>query len=73
MSEPVPADPPSEEETESDDKATRQEWGGLRPQKVKEEKHKGWKVGQKVGQHGTYLGERGTYDDRNQLKDLTGR
>jgi DNA modification methylase len=31
------------------------------------------KVGGKVGQHGIYLGERGIYDERNRLNDLTGK
>ncbi len=58
---------------EAEEEAGGQGWGGLRPQKAKEEKYKGYKIGQKVGQHGTYLGERGIYDERNQLNDLTGR
>jgi DNA modification methylase len=31
------------------------------------------KVGEKVGEHGVYLGERGIYDERNRLNDLTGK
>lgn len=31
------------------------------------------KIGKKIGKHGIYLGERGTYDVRNQLNDLTGK
>lgn len=33
----------------------------------------GRKIGEKVGKHGIYLGERGIYDERNQLNDLTGK
>src|SRR5438309_8628217 len=31
------------------------------------------KVGDKVGEHGIYYGDRGVYDTRNKLNDLTGK
>lgn len=33
----------------------------------------GKRIGEKVGKHGVYLGERGVYDTRNALNDLTGK
>jgi DNA modification methylase len=46
-----------------------EDWGGLKPQVAKTM----LKVGDKVGEYGTYLGPRGIYDARNKLNDLTGR
>ncbi len=46
-----------------------EDWGGLKPQAAK----KNLKVGDKVGQFGVYMGERGIFDSRNNLNDLTGK
>ncbi len=46
-----------------------EDWGGLKPQAAK----KKLKIGDKVGEFGTYMGERGIYDSRNSLNDLTGK
>lgn len=40
---------------------------------TREKKPKGLKVGDKVGEAGIYMGERGIYDTRNLLNDLTGK
>ena len=46
-----------------------EDWGGLKPQIAKEK----LKIGDKVGEYGTYMGARGIYDVRNKLNELTGR
>lgn len=46
-----------------------EDWGGLKPQVAK----KKLKVGDKIGDYGIYMDERGIYDIRNRLNDLTGR
>lgn len=43
-------------------------WGGLEPDRPDM-----IKVGEKVGTNGIYMGERGKYDVRNTLNDLTGK
>jgi hypothetical protein len=40
---------------------------------VAKAKAKGLKPGDKVGQFGTFEGDRGVYDSRNELNDLTGK
>jgi DNA modification methylase len=46
-----------------------EDWGGLKPQAAK----KKLKIGDKIGDYGIYMGERGISDVRNRLNDLTGR
>ncbi|MBT0158970.1 site-specific DNA-methyltransferase [Candidatus Bathyarchaeota archaeon A05DMB-2] len=46
-----------------------EDWGGLKPQAAKQK----LKIGDKVGEFGTFMGERGIYDSRNSLNDLTGK
>jgi DNA modification methylase len=46
-----------------------EDWGGLKAEVEKKE----LRVGDRVGTHGIYMGERGVYDQRNRLNDLTGR
>lgn len=45
---------------------TSDQWAGLRPQRELKE-------GEQVKLHGTYMGKRGVYDNRNRLNDLTGK
>jgi DNA modification methylase len=56
----------SEEDTEED-------WGGLTPYGKRVGEKDGKRVGEKVGRNGVYMGERGVYDTRNKLNDLTGK
>jgi len=46
-----------------------EDWGGLKPQTAKQK----LKIGDKVGEFGTFMGARGIYDSRNNLNDLTGK
>jgi DNA modification methylase len=46
-----------------------EDWGGLKPQAAR----KKLKVGDKIGDYGIYMGDRGIYDVRNRLNDLTGK
>ena len=43
-------------------------WGGLEPDRIA-----AVKIGDKVGTNGIYMGDRGKYDVRNTLNDLTGK
>ena len=46
-----------------------EDWGSLKPQAAR----KKLKIGDKVGEYGIFMGERGIYDTRNKLNDMTGR
>ena len=47
-------------------------WSPLKAEKSKKPMPK-YRVGEKVGKYGTYLGERGIYDTRNELNGLAGK
>ncbi len=51
-----------------------EDWAGLRAVAEPRKKlKKNPKSGEKVGKHGVSMGERGVYDERNRLNDMTGK